>query len=44
MIFPTRERPNAGTRGYHRVGLRHGVSTVTAGERTALGIIFHDAR
>lgn len=43
VIFPTRERPQAGTRGYHRVGLRHGVSTVTAGERTALGIIFHDA-
>ena len=44
VIFPTRERPNLGSRGYHRVGLRHGVSTVTAGERTALGIIFHDAR
>jgi uncharacterized protein len=44
VIFPTRERPNAGSRGYHRVGLRHGVSTVTAGTRTALGIIFHDAR
>ena len=43
VIFPTRERPNRGKRGYHRVGLRHGVSTVTAGERTALGIIFHDA-
>jgi hypothetical protein len=24
--------------------MRHGVSTVTAGRRTALGIIFHDAR
>jgi uncharacterized protein len=44
VIFPTRERPNLGKRGYHRVGLRHGVSTVTAGRRTALGIIFHDAR
>jgi uncharacterized protein len=44
VIFPTRERPNAGRTGYHRVGLRHGVSTVTRGERTALGIIFHDAR
>ena len=43
-IFPTRERPNAGRRGHHRVGVRHGVSTVTAGSRTALGIIFHDAR
>ena len=44
VIFPTRERPQRGTRGYHRVGLRHGVSTLTSGERTALGIIFHDAR
>jgi hypothetical protein len=44
VIFPTRERPNAGQRGYHRVALRHGVSTVTAGERVALGVIFHDAR
>lgn len=45
VIFPTSERPNRGARGvHHRVGLRHGVSTVTAGSRTALGIIFHDAR
>jgi uncharacterized protein len=44
VLFPTRERPNAGKRGYHRVGLRHGVSTVRSGSRTALGIIFHDAR
>jgi uncharacterized protein len=43
VIFPTRERPNAGKHGYHRVALRHGVSTVTAGERVTLGIIFHDA-
>jgi hypothetical protein len=43
VIFPTRERPNAGKRGYHRVGMRHGVSTITSGSRTALGIIFHDA-
>ena len=44
VIFPTRERPNRGSRGYHRVALRHGVSTVTSGERTALGIIFHDSK
>ena len=44
VIFPTRERPNRGRTGYHRVGLRHGVSTITRGSRTALGIIFHDAR
>ena len=44
VIFPTRERPNRGRAGYHRIGMRHGVSTVTRGSRTALGIIFHDAR
>jgi len=44
VIFPTRERPAVGKRGYYRIGLRHGVSTVTKGRRTALGIIFHDAR
>ena len=44
VIFPTQHRPQAGKRGDHRVGMRHGVSTVTRGERTALGVIFHDAR
>jgi uncharacterized protein len=43
VIFPTRERPNRGRSGYHRVGMRHGVATVTRGRRTALGVIFHDA-
>jgi uncharacterized protein len=44
VIFPTRERPAKGRTGYHRIGMRHGVSTVTQGSRTALGVIFHDAR
>lgn len=44
VIFPTQHRPNRGKQGYHKVGLRHGVSTITRGSRTALGIIFHDAR
>ena len=44
VIFPTQQRPQEGKRGYHRVGLRHGVSTITSGSRTALGIIFHDAK
>jgi hypothetical protein len=43
VIFPTRERPQQGKRGYYKVGMKHGVSTVTCGERTALGVIFHDA-
>jgi uncharacterized protein len=44
VIFPTAERPHPSRNGYHRVGMRHGVSTVTRGQRTALGVIFHDAR
>ena len=31
VIFPTAERPNRGKSGYHRVGMRHGVATVTGG-------------
>jgi hypothetical protein len=42
-VFPTRERPVAGARGDYRAQLRHGVSRVRSGERTTLGIIFHDA-
>ena len=41
VIFPTQQR---GRNGYHRVGMRHGVSTITRGERTALGVIFHDSK
>jgi hypothetical protein len=44
VIFPTLERPVLGKNGYYRVGMRHGVSTVTSGQRTALGVIFHDAK
>ena len=44
VIFPTAERPNRGSNGYHRIRMRHGVSTVTKGARTALGVIFHDAK
>lgn len=44
IVFATRERPVAGTRGDYRMTMRHGVSTVTRGSRMTLGIIFHDAR
>jgi hypothetical protein len=43
VIFLTRERSRQSANGHHRVGLRHGVATVTRGERTALGVIFRDA-
>jgi hypothetical protein len=43
VIFAVRERPVAGTRGDYRVQMRHGVSTVRAGQRMTLGLIFHDA-
>ncbi|HLX29732.1 MAG TPA: 2OG-Fe(II) oxygenase [Casimicrobiaceae bacterium] len=43
VIFAVRERPMRGTRGVHRVNLRHGVSRIRSGERRTLGIILHDA-
>ena len=43
VIFPVHHRPVQGTRGAHRVTMRHGVSRVTSGMRQTLGIIFHDA-
>lgn len=44
VIFAGATRPRHGTRGDHRVTLRHGVSRVRAGTRRALGVILHDAR
>ena len=44
VIFSTRYRPVEGARGYYRVNMRHGVSTVRSGSRFTLGIIFHDAK
>lgn len=43
LIFANRDRPVRGKRGFYRATLRHGVSRLRAGERYALGIIFHDA-
>lgn len=44
VVFPVRQRPVPGVRGFHRVNMRHGVSRVLSGERQTLGIIFHDAQ
>jgi hypothetical protein len=44
VVFAVRQRPVRGTRGDHRVQMRHGVSRITRGERYALGVIFHDAQ
>ena len=44
VIFATSDRPARGRRGWVRATLRHGVARVTRGDRTTLGVIFHDAR
>ncbi len=43
-VFAVHHRPVQGTRGFYRVTMRHGVSTVQSGHRHTLGIIFHDAQ
>jgi hypothetical protein len=43
VIFPVRERPIAGSKGFYRGQMRHGVSQVHRGLRYTLGVIFHDA-
>ncbi|HTK35905.1 MAG TPA: 2OG-Fe(II) oxygenase [Caulobacteraceae bacterium] len=43
VVFAVNHRPVQGSRGDRRVSLRHGVSTVRAGRRCTLGVIFHDA-
>jgi hypothetical protein len=44
VVFPVAVRPAEGQRGPYRLAMRHGVSRLTRGHRTTLGIIFHDAR
>jgi uncharacterized protein len=44
VAFAVNERPVQGTRGVYRARMRHGVSEVRSGQRTTLGIIFHDAQ
>lgn len=44
LVFTTRDRPMARPAGgWSTASVRHGVSTVTTGQRTTLGLIFHDA-
>lgn len=44
VVFAVHHRPVQGARGFYRATLRHGVSRVRAGQRSVLGVIFHDAR
>ena len=43
VIFAVNHRPVRSAKGFARVAMRHGVSTLRRGERYTLGIIFHDA-
>ncbi len=43
VLFAVNERPVKGSRGDHRVKMRHGVSPLARGRRHTLGVIFHDA-
>jgi len=43
ILFAGSDRPVPGKRGYRRASVRHGVATISRGERHTLGVIFHDA-
>ncbi|MEO1293760.1 MAG: 2OG-Fe(II) oxygenase [Pseudomonadota bacterium] len=43
IVFATRDKPRKGAKGWTRSTLRHGVSTITRGQRMTLGLIFHNA-
>lgn len=43
LVLTTRDRPVRSAGGWSAAPMRHGVSTVRAGRRRTLGIIFHDA-
>ena len=42
-VIAVHSRPVVGRHGDYQVKLKHGVSTISRGERYTLGIIFHDA-
>jgi hypothetical protein len=44
LLFTTSYRPVKGSKGYHRVNMKHGIGEITAGKRRSMGIIFHDAK
>jgi uncharacterized protein len=44
LVFATSAAPVFGSNGQYRANFRHGVSTLTWGERFSLGIVLHDAR
>ncbi|WDD93152.1 2OG-Fe(II) oxygenase [Burkholderia sp. FERM BP-3421] len=43
VVFAVNHRPVRSARGFARASMRHGVSRVHDGQRTTLGLIFHDA-
>ena len=43
VVFAVNHRPVAGSRGFYRATMRHGVSRLRSGQRFTLGVIFHDA-
>jgi hypothetical protein len=43
VIFAVNHRPVTSAKGFLRVAMRHGVSTIRRGSRMTLGLIFHDA-
>lgn len=43
LVFTTRERPVASSRGWSKGPIKHGVSVVRRGRRHTLGLVLHDA-
>ena len=43
VVFAVNYRPVTSAKGFSRVAMRHGVSTIRRGARMTLGIILHDA-